>query len=133
MCQTTSEKHYLHKSRYMNPFMFHSSIKNNINYNNMIRNILTIGDPFKVRITITRYYVSSCYPCKKNPTATSQSPLISLFVLGLPHVLLYTLLLTSIYHQLQTTTRNATRCNNRNVLLHLSFALKISIFSETDI
>ena len=27
-------------------------------------------------------------------------------------------------------TRNAMRCNNRNDLIHLSFTLKISIFSE---
>ena len=27
-------------------------------------------------------------------------------------------------------TRNATRCNNRNDLLHLSFTLKISIFKR---
>ena len=27
-------------------------------------------------------------------------------------------------------TRKATRCNNRDDLLHLSFTLKISIFSE---
>ena len=30
------------------------------------------------------------------------------------------------------TTRNATRCNNRDDLLHLSFILKISIFSEAN-
>ena len=29
------------------------------------------------------------------------------------------------------TTRNATRCNNRDHLLHLSFILEISMFSET--
>ena len=30
-------------------------------------------------------------------------------------------------------TRNATRCNNRDDLLHLSFTLKVSIFSEAHI
>ena len=33
-------------------------------------------------------------------------------------------------HLKQTRTRNATRCNNRNDLLHLSFTLKILIFSN---
>ena len=32
---------------------------------------------------------------------------------------------------IKKTARNATRFNNRNDLLHVSFALKISIFSET--
>ena len=31
----------------------------------------------------------------------------------------------------QLITRNTTRCDNRDDLLHLSFTLKISIFSET--
>ena len=30
----------------------------------------------------------------------------------------------------QFTTRNAMRCNNHDDLIHLSFTLKISIFSE---
>ena len=33
--------------------------------------------------------------------------------------------------KVQIKTRNATGCNNWNGLLHLSFALKISIFSES--
>ena len=35
-----------------------------------------------------------------------------------------------IKSKVQTKTRNATRCNNRDDLLHLSFSLKISVFSE---
>ena len=31
------------------------------------------------------------------------------------------------------TTKNATRCNNRDDLLYVSFTLKISIFSEVNI
>ena len=31
----------------------------------------------------------------------------------------------------QGITRDATRCNNRDDLLHVNFTLKISIFSET--
>ena len=37
--------------------------------------------------------------------------------------------LTSI-STMAKSTRNATRCNNRNDLLHLSLTLKISILSE---
>ena len=32
--------------------------------------------------------------------------------------------------KIQNITRNSLRCNNRNDLLHLSYTLKISIFSE---
>ena len=35
-----------------------------------------------------------------------------------------------IKYKVQIKTRNATSCNNRDDLLHLSFTLKISIFSE---
>ena len=35
---------------------------------------------------------------------------------------------TAVLHQY--ITRNAMRCNNRDDLLHLSFTVKISIFSE---
>ena len=35
-----------------------------------------------------------------------------------------------IKSKIQIKTRNATRCNNRDDLLHLTFTLKISIFSE---
>ena len=35
-----------------------------------------------------------------------------------------------IRNQVEKLTRNATRCNNRDDLLHLNFILKMSIFSE---
>ena len=34
-----------------------------------------------------------------------------------------------IKSKVQIKTRNATRCNNRDDLLHFSFTLKVSIFS----
>ena len=36
-----------------------------------------------------------------------------------------------IKSKVQIKTRNATRCNNRDDLLHLSFTLEISIFRRT--
>ena len=42
----------------------------------------------------------------------------------------YNTLITFLLKLKRNLTRNATRCDNRDDLLHLSFTLKILIFSE---
>ena len=51
-------------------------------------------------------------------------------VVGVTHLFTAGFFFPVILRKYIKPTRNATRYNNRNVLLHLSFTLKIAIFSE---